>query len=57
MTVQNGYQVVAKNQLRLASGIHSRPPKAARYLLFDTAQPIGNMENLLADSFPFLEPK
>jgi hypothetical protein len=51
MTVQNGYQVVAQNQLRLASGTHSQPPTAARYLLFDTAQPIGNMENLLAGLF------
>ncbi len=52
MTVQNGYQVVTRNQLRIASGVHAKPSKAARYLLFDTAQPIGNMENLLSGLLP-----
>lgn len=46
MTVQNGYQVVTKNQLRIASGVHARPSETARYLLLDTAQPIGSIENL-----------
>lgn len=48
MTVQNGYQVVTRNQLRIASGVHAKPSRTARYLLLDAAQPIGNMENLLA---------
>ncbi len=52
MTVQNGYRVIVGNQLRIASGAHAKPSKAARYLLFDTAQPIGNMENLLAGLQP-----
>ena len=51
MTVQNGYRVVSGNQLRIASGAHTKPSNAARYLLFDTAQPIGNMENLLGGLF------
>ncbi len=52
MTVQNGYQVVTRNQLRIASGVHAKPSKTARYLLFDTAQPIRNMENLLSGLLP-----
>jgi len=47
MTVQDGYQVVTKSQLRIASGAHAKPLHTGKYLLFDTAQPIGNMENLL----------
>jgi len=51
MAVQDGYQVVAENQLRLASGAHAKPLETGRYLLFDTSQPIGNMEDLLAGLF------
>jgi len=51
MTVQDGFQVVTKNQLRIASGTHAKPSHTGRYLLFDTAQPIGNMENLLEGLF------
>jgi hypothetical protein len=47
MAVQNGYQAVTKNQLRIASGIHAKPSETARYLLFDTAKPIGSIENLI----------
>ena len=47
MTAQDGYQVVTRNQLRIASGAHAKPLHTGRYLLFDTEQPIGNMENLL----------
>jgi hypothetical protein len=47
MTVQDGYEVVTRNQLRIASGAHARPLQTGRYLLFDTARPIGSMENLL----------
>jgi hypothetical protein len=48
MAVQNGYQAVTNKQLRIASGVHAKPSETARYLLFDTAQPIGGIENLIA---------
>ena len=51
MTVHDGYQVVTKNQLRIASGAHAKPLHTGRYLLFDAAQPIEKMENLLARLF------
>jgi hypothetical protein len=51
MAVQDGYQVVAEHQLRFASGSHAKPLETGRYLLFDTAQPIRNMENLLGGLF------
>ena len=47
MTVQSGYEVVTKSHLRIASGTHAKPLNAGQYLLFDTAQPVGNMEDLL----------
>ena len=47
ITVQNGYEIVTKNQLRIASGVHSKPLNMGRYLLFDTAQPIETMDKLL----------
>lgn len=47
MTVQEGYQIVTKNQLRIASGVHAKPVQTGRYLLFDTAKPIENIESLL----------
>lgn len=51
MSVQNGYQVIAKNQLRFASGSHAKPLETGQYLLFDTSQPVEIMENLLAGMF------
>ena len=51
MTVKNGYRVVANDQLRIASGAHAKPSETGKYLVFDTGQPIGNMENLLAGLF------
>jgi Icc-related predicted phosphoesterase len=49
MNIRNkGYRIVTPRHLRLASGIHATPRKAARYLLFDTAQPVADIEDLLA---------
>jgi len=53
MAVQDGYRVIMQNQLRIASGIHAKPSHTGRYLLFDTAKPIENMENLLEGIFSF----
>lgn len=43
-----GYQIIARDQLRLASGPHARPPTAGLYLRFDAAQPAHNTESLLS---------
>jgi len=51
MAVQNGYQIVTKNQLRIASGTHAKPLSTGKYLLFDTAKPIINMGSLLEGLF------
>lgn len=51
MSVQDGYQIVTKNQLRIASGAHAKPLNTGRYLLFDTALPIANMDDLLKGLF------
>jgi hypothetical protein len=45
--VQGGYQVIVQRQLRLASAGHATPRQAAQYLLFDTAQPVKNIRDLL----------
>lgn len=47
MTIQNGYQIVAKRHLRLASSHHATPREAGQFLLFDTAQPIQEVADLL----------
>ena len=47
ITVQGGYQISAKRHLRLASAYHATPPTAGQYLLFDTAQPVQKVEELL----------
>lgn len=44
---RGGYQIIARDQLRLASGSHARPPDAGLYLRFDAAQPVQNTDNLL----------
>lgn len=43
-----GHQVVARRHLRLASGCHAKPREAGAYLLFDTARPVEEVEELLA---------
>lgn len=44
---RGGCQVVAKRHVRLASAHHATPLDAGHYLLFDTAQPIKGVEELL----------
>lgn len=45
----NGYHMVAgKQQLRLASAMHAKPFRSARYLLFDAAKPVHSATDLLA---------
>lgn len=48
MPVPQGHQIIARRQLRLASGRHARPREAGRYLIFDTARPIQVVEDVLA---------
>lgn len=38
MSVKNGFQVIAKKHLRIASGSHAKPRGTGQYLLFDTAR-------------------
>lgn len=47
MTIRGGYQLVAQRHLRLASAHHARPREAGHYLLFDAAQPVRGVEDLL----------
>lgn len=47
MTVRGGHQIVARRHLRLASAHHATPREAGQYLLFDTAQPVDGMDDLL----------
>jgi hypothetical protein len=47
ISVNGGHQVIAHRQLRLASAEHAIPRKAAQYLLFDTARPIRDINDLL----------
>jgi predicted MPP superfamily phosphohydrolase len=49
MKTQRGHKVVAGRQLRLSSAWHARPRRAGEYLLFDAAEPIHNVEALLAN--------
>jgi hypothetical protein len=46
--VTGGHALVAEKQLRLASWAHARPPEAGEYLLFDAAQPVAGVRDLLA---------
>ena len=47
MAVQHGFQIIAEQHLRIASGSHARPRKAGTYLLLDTARPISKATDLL----------
>jgi hypothetical protein len=49
MTIPNGYEIVARRHLRLASGCHATPREAGLYLLFDTAQPLEGAVDLLTN--------
>lgn len=45
--VNGGYQIVAEQQLRLASRVHANPPEAGLYLLLDCARPVEKAEALI----------
>jgi hypothetical protein len=45
--VRGGYETIARRHLRLASGQHATPYRAGQYLLFDTAQPVREIKQLL----------
>jgi hypothetical protein len=47
LKVKGGYEIVAQRHLRLASAQHAAPRKAGQYLLFDTAQPVRDIKELL----------
>jgi hypothetical protein len=47
IAVQGGFHIVTEKHLRIASGSHARPRETGRYLLFDTACPIGKAVDLL----------
>ena len=47
ITIDGGYQISAKQHLRLASAYHATPVTAGQYLLFDTAKPVSRIEELL----------
>lgn len=44
--VRKGEKVIARRQLRIASGAHAAPATSAKYLLFDVEQPMGKMTKL-----------
>ncbi len=46
LACQGGYTLVGQRQLRLASGAHAYPRRSARYLLFDTARPVRQAQDL-----------
>ena len=46
--VDQGYKVVAKKHLRVASGKHASPLRSAKYLILDLATPISDMKTLLS---------
>lgn len=48
MVAPGGSQVIAGRQLRLASASHAVPKKAGRCLLFDAAQPVVGVKDLLS---------
>lgn len=45
--VSNGHRIVAKRQLRLASGVHAQPFESARFLLFDAKIALTSIDQLL----------
>jgi hypothetical protein len=47
ITARDGYKIIAKNQLRVASWSHAAPQKSGKCLLFDTAMPVSNAEDLM----------
>jgi hypothetical protein len=47
ITLKGGYEVISKRHLRLASAHHATPREAGQYLLFDAAQPLKSVNELL----------
>jgi hypothetical protein len=47
MAAQNGFQIIAEEHLRIASGSHAKPRESGRYLLFDIARLVSKAEDLL----------
>ncbi len=48
MAVRDGFEIVADQQLRLASWAHATPKDAGCYLLFDVAQPVASARDLIS---------
>ncbi len=46
IAVKNGYTFVHDRHLRMASYAHAKPPKSARYLLLDCAEPVYSVAEL-----------
>jgi hypothetical protein len=46
INVSGGYQLIAQQHLRIASGKHALPPKSACYLVFNVAQSITSLNQL-----------
>lgn len=44
--VKGGHQIVTKHHLRLASAVHASPRTAGQYLLFNTTDPIKDIDDL-----------
>jgi hypothetical protein len=47
ITMRGGSRFITERHLRLASAHHATPREAGQYLLFDTAQPVERVEDLL----------
>lgn len=48
ITIRGGYNIIAQRHLRLASNApHATPRNAGQYLLFDAAQPVNDVKDLL----------
>ena len=47
MTIDGGYKIIADRHLRLAAAHHATPREAGQYLLFDSAQPVQGVTDLL----------
>jgi hypothetical protein len=52
MAAAGGYQVIAGQQLRVASGQHASKPDERRLLIFDAAQPLARIDDLLEGLLP-----
>ena len=48
ITIRGGHEIIANQHLRLASAHHATPRSAGQYLLFDAAQPVQGVKDLLS---------